>query len=721
MKTVARTPPALAQWVHVDVDMCFSYIQLRANRIKNEGNFPDGFTLHLELGNVETCDQALLPFCELFKKGVASDQPAMSFKKQVKRLLLAMSNGSGVGNWLQNAGIHVSSEGLKDFENSQLLRTWKAETRKCHTVVSNRHPDLLHFYKSQNKWYPECSVTNALDERDERLGVDSLMQLAERVHDIPIASVERDGVVFWFKRESYNEANLMAQVRRVSQGLAFTVKALRNPVELARELCPTRGFKRVSGLDSIAFLDNWQVAKSAVGTNTFRETSHSFTLVLRDFYSHPLQERRRHSGALHHARVRPGEMPRVPPTPFNDDAWHSARREAILKGASRSESQPLDAQRRFKLLFPPAEDDPRSVAIYNFLTDETRPSQPGDRLYMRTNFPYKPFEVSEATERIVDNFMELYFNWHLVGSGEEEDGGEEVKRAVAKVLTCPDLEWFRGQWVTLEEDGAIKGSADKMLFIRKMDAKIFSRTDKFVGFVCITGPPGAGLAAMDEPIFDDRVRGAEDCKPVLAGLAGKAAGYCDEYPNRRINPETVKPLICARGGQVSARFGGAKEGQATSMEITATLIGAGNYPRNRRDGRQDLGSHPRVHFRERGTGFHFFKHVFLSFAFFDSKPRATRVFSQNLPLQGCETLPTHKRGNERYQALLCSGAFVPEYFWFMGKLFRFVNNDRIVKGRTWWPLPQALSVAPHLESVREEGSAVEGAVIEQLFQEVPRA
>ena len=79
-------------------------------------------------------------------------------------------------------------------------------------------------------------------------------------------------------------------------------------------------------------------------------------------------------------------------------------------------------------------------------------------------------------------------------------------------------------------------------------------------------------------LFDDRVRGAEDCKPVLAGLAGKAAGYCDEYPNRRINPETVKPLICARGGQVSARFGGAKEGQATSIEITATLIGAGNYP-----------------------------------------------------------------------------------------------------------------------------------------------
>ena len=32
---MARTPHALVQWVHVDVDMCFSYIQLRANRIKN--------------------------------------------------------------------------------------------------------------------------------------------------------------------------------------------------------------------------------------------------------------------------------------------------------------------------------------------------------------------------------------------------------------------------------------------------------------------------------------------------------------------------------------------------------------------------------------------------------------------------------------------------------------------------------------------------------------
>ena len=128
-----------------DVDMCFSYIQLR-DRIKNEGNFSDGFT---RTGPWKCGDLRPSPSASFLKR--ASDQPAISFKKQVKRLLLAMSNGSGVGNWLQNAG---SRTRLKDFENSQLLRTWKAETRKYHAVVSNRHPDLLHFYKSQNKWYP---------------------------------------------------------------------------------------------------------------------------------------------------------------------------------------------------------------------------------------------------------------------------------------------------------------------------------------------------------------------------------------------------------------------------------------------------------------------------------------------------------------------------------------------------------------------------------------
>ena len=51
------------------------------------------FTLHLELGNVETCDQALLPFCELFKKGVASTQPAMSEGSKTLRTRSCCAHG----------------------------------------------------------------------------------------------------------------------------------------------------------------------------------------------------------------------------------------------------------------------------------------------------------------------------------------------------------------------------------------------------------------------------------------------------------------------------------------------------------------------------------------------------------------------------------------------------------------------------------------------------
>ncbi len=110
--------------------------------------------------------------------------------------------------------------------------------------------------------------------------------------------------------------------------------------------------------------------------------------------------------------------------------------------------------------------------------------------------------------------------------------------------------------------------------------------------VGITGPPGGGKGTVLATamafggklchnighgyLFDDKVRTSEDCRPVLAGLAGKAIGYSDEYPDKVMNAETVKPLICARGGAVSARFGGARDTQATSIEVTATLFGVGN-------------------------------------------------------------------------------------------------------------------------------------------------
>ena len=195
---------------------------------------------------------------------------------------------------------------------------------------------------------------------------------------------------------------------------------------------------------------------------------------------------------------RPGEMPRVPPTPFNDDAWHSARREAILIAQSRSP---------WMLLFPSAEDDPRSVAmVYNSLTDETRPAQPGDRLYMRTNFPYKPFEVSEATERIVDNFMELYFNWHLVGSG-LLDGEEEPWRRSSRARTWSGFVARRSNGLPWRRTAPARAPLTRCFSFARWTPRSSPGPTSLWG---LSASPGvargqsstrsAGLAAMDEPI-----------------------------------------------------------------------------------------------------------------------------------------------------------------------------------------------------------------------------
>ena len=71
---------------------------------------------------------------------------------------------------------------------------------------------------------------------------------------------------------------------------------------------------------------------------------------------------------------------------------------------------------------------------------------------------------------------------------------------------------------------------------------MFSRSDRFVGCLCITGPAGGGKGIVlyecrmyggdgrrhlchnmePEYFFDQKVRGAEECKPVLAQSAGAA-------------------------------------------------------------------------------------------------------------------------------------------------------------------------------------------------------
>ena len=144
--------------------------------------------------------------------------------------------------------------------------------------------------------------------------------------------------------------------------------------------------------------------------------------------------------------------------------------------------------------------------------------------------------------------------------------------------------WLR-QWMRVTA-GEVEGSPDKMLMMLKWLAKMFSRTDKFVGLLCILGPPGGGKGTILYAarkfggegrgrlahnmgagyLFDDRIRGSEECKPVLAGLAGKAVGYSDEYPDKVMNPETIKPLISAPRLAVFSRY------------ASATMAASANVP-----------------------------------------------------------------------------------------------------------------------------------------------
>ena len=236
------------------------------------------------------------------------------------------------------------------------------------------------------------------------------------------------------------------------------------------------------------------------------------------------------------------------------------------------------------------------------------------------------------------------------------------------------------QWVSIRDD-EVTGSPDKLCFLMKARAKVFSRTDKFVGCFCITGPPGGGKGTVlfefikfggegrsrlccnmgPDYFFDTKVRGAEDCKPVLAASAGAAVAYSDEYPNKELNPETLKPLICMRGGQASARFGGARETQDTSFDITATPFGAGNYPL--RTPYSTIGLDEKI---------------------YNLSPDF--IFRAGDECTAANHVPT----NEAHIDAITDGTFAAEYVWWLQQWFVFVDDARFVKGRLMRPLPAGI-------------------------------
>ena len=130
------------------------------------------------------------------------------------------------------------------------------------------------------------------------------------------------------------------------------------------------------------------------------------------------------------------------------------------------------------------------------------------------------------------------------------------------------------------------GSADKMLFIQ--DGRQDLLQDRQVCGVCLHHRPTRGWQGdshLHAPpvcgdganlchnmgatyLFDDRVRG-RGLQAGVGRLVGKAAGYCD-VPESQDQPRDRETAHLRQGGSSQRPLGGAKKGQATSMEITAT-------------------------------------------------------------------------------------------------------------------------------------------------------
>lgn len=77
----------------------------------------------------------------------------------------------------------------------------------------------------------------------------------------------------------------------------------------------------------------------------------------------------------------------------------------------------------------------------------------------------------------------------------DNEHAEEFQNIICALLRSYS-HWFNGQarqWAHVEDEEGhevVKCSAGKLLSIMKARANMFSRTDRFVGCPCITGPPG---------------------------------------------------------------------------------------------------------------------------------------------------------------------------------------------------------------------------------------
>eukprot|EP00969_Alexandrium_andersonii_P362364 15459549-Alexandrium_andersonii.AAC.1 len=132
--------------------MVLGHLQLRARRVP-KADFPLLHELATDLDGAHTLQE-----CHKYVHEILPGAPV----KPAKRLLVAMANGGSLASWLQKQGASLSKQ-----RAPASVEAWGKECRKYHALLGDTHPALLKHFKDMGKWYPECSVTCALDRADE--------------------------------------------------------------------------------------------------------------------------------------------------------------------------------------------------------------------------------------------------------------------------------------------------------------------------------------------------------------------------------------------------------------------------------------------------------------------------------------------------------------------------------------------------------------------------